>query len=235
MGKTLQSIEANTKTTWSATFWLLGLLAVIIWFGTEKFYRRQLETLLAKAITLIESLTGAKKKPIVNSVNPIQPGSGPTTGGTPITIEGDNFDPKAVVTMRGNHANEVRVESQRRITAVTPAGTIGVADITVENPDGGLAILSRGFTYQLPTASINAIIPNVGPRAGGTGIVLSGANFRQGLRLEMGGLAAANVIVQSENAISAQTPASPNPVGVDISVTNPGEQPVIRATGFTYQ
>ncbi|WP_308438227.1 IPT/TIG domain-containing protein [Streptomyces glebosus] len=71
------------------------------------------------------------------------------TGGTPVTITGTNLT-GATVTIGGNPATGVMVNATgTQLTAITPPGAAGPADVTVTTP-GGSATLVGGFTYVLP-------------------------------------------------------------------------------------
>jgi hypothetical protein len=84
--------------------------------------------------------------PIPN-VNTVSPNNGPTTGGTPITINGTGFASGATVVIgQGNMsgagaipATDVVVVSSNQITAVTGGGAkVGKWNVFVVNPDGGV-------------------------------------------------------------------------------------------------
>jgi Tol biopolymer transport system component len=81
----------------------------------------------------------------------ISPNGGPTRGGTPVTIKGENFAPGATVTIGGNNATNVKVVDAQTITAKTPPGAADSADVTVTNPDDYSDTLEDGFIYvELP-------------------------------------------------------------------------------------
>lgn len=77
----------------------------------------------------------------------IAPGSGLTTGGTPVTIVGNGFVAGAAVRFGGVAATNVAVVTSATITATTPAHAVGTVDVTVTNPDGTVATLPNGFTF----------------------------------------------------------------------------------------
>jgi len=85
--------------------------------------------------------------PVVQSVSP---SSGPTSGGTGVTLTGKNFAAGAQVTFGGAAATNVTVRSSRKITATTPAHSAGTVDVTVTNPDGKSGTKTGGFTYTAP-------------------------------------------------------------------------------------
>src|SRR5207245_5378840 len=65
------------------------------------------------------------------TVTAIDPTSGPTAGGTAITITGTSFDATATVAIGGSAATGVTVVSATQINAATPAHPAGVADVVV--------------------------------------------------------------------------------------------------------
>lgn len=99
---------------------------------------------LIAALTVMMGCAGCKKPPTIESISPNE---GPETGGTTITITGTNFKEGATVTIGGNSAKSVTVASKTQITAVTPPGKVGPADVVVTNPNQLSATLSGGFTY----------------------------------------------------------------------------------------
>jgi formylglycine-generating enzyme required for sulfatase activity len=76
----------------------------------------------------------------------IAPASGPTSGGTQITLTGTNLSGATSVTVGGVAATSVTLVSPTTVTAITPAGTVGSCDISVATPYG-TATLSNAFTY----------------------------------------------------------------------------------------
>jgi hypothetical protein len=65
-------------------------------------------------------------------------GTGPTSGGTLLTITGSNFDPAATVTVGGQPCTNVTVSGDgTQLTCETPAGSVGPAQVVVTNANGG--------------------------------------------------------------------------------------------------
>ncbi|MFQ6043808.1 MAG: right-handed parallel beta-helix repeat-containing protein, partial [Candidatus Poribacteria bacterium] len=81
------------------------------------------------------------------TIEEVTPNFGSMEGGTFITITGSRFAAGAIVTVGSKSATEVSVDSETQITAITPAGTVGPADVTVTNPDGKSASKEAGFVY----------------------------------------------------------------------------------------
>ena len=83
------------------------------------------------------------------SISAVSPTLGFTTGGTTITITGTALTDTSSVKVRGNAATSVVVVNDTTVTAVTPPGSVGAANVQVTTP-GGTATLSGGFTYGNP-------------------------------------------------------------------------------------
>ncbi|MFQ5454778.1 MAG: FG-GAP-like repeat-containing protein [Nitrospirota bacterium] len=77
----------------------------------------------------------------------VTPNSGPLAGGIPGLVRGKKFTDGAVLTIGGNEALDMTVNSSEEISFMTPPGNIGAQEVRVTNPDGETAILSPGFTY----------------------------------------------------------------------------------------
>ncbi|MGN6869513.1 MAG: beta strand repeat-containing protein [Solirubrobacteraceae bacterium] len=69
------------------------------------------------------------------SVSGLNPSSGPTSGGTTVTITGANFTGATAVSFGSTRATSFTVNSATQITATSPAGT-GLVDVTVTTPAG---------------------------------------------------------------------------------------------------
>ena len=97
------------------------------------------------------------------------PSSGPTSGGTGVTITGTNFAFGATVTFGGIAATKVVVISATQITATTPAGNAGAVTVAVTNNNGQSGSLTNGFTYN--TAA--PVITSPGTASGTVGTAFS--------------------------------------------------------------
>jgi len=96
----------------------------------------------------IDQGPGEEPVPVVSSIFPSE---GPQTGATEVTVRGLNFAPNAELLIADAPATEVTVRSDLEITeisAVTPPGIPGRADVVVKNPDSGFSgTLTEGFEY----------------------------------------------------------------------------------------
>ncbi|MHC5018853.1 MAG: IPT/TIG domain-containing protein [Planctomycetota bacterium] len=182
--------------------------------------------------TLVGGYTYLGPPPTLGSVNP---SSGPTAGGTNVTLTGTNFVSGASVTFGGNAASSINVASSTTITCVTPAGSAGPVAVVVTNPDTQQATQPTGFSYSSggpPTVS--SVSPSSGAAAGGSPVTITGTNFLAGATVDFGGVQATNVVVGSGNLITATVPAH-QPAVVTVRVTNTDGQFGSQSGAFTFQ
>ena len=69
-------------------------------------------------------------------ISAVAPTSGPTTGGTSVTITGSGFTGAIAVSFGGTPATSPHVASDTQITATSPAHAAGPVDVTVTTPAG---------------------------------------------------------------------------------------------------
>lgn len=84
------------------------------------------------------------------TVTAISPTSGPSGGGTSVTVTGTGFLNNSpgtnTVTLKGAAASGVSVVSDTSITATSGAGTLGLGNVAVSN-NNGTGTLVNGWTY----------------------------------------------------------------------------------------
>ncbi|HEY3815050.1 MAG TPA: IPT/TIG domain-containing protein [Caulobacteraceae bacterium] len=180
--------------------------------------------------------------PLVSLVNPA---TGPSAGGTSVTITGTGYIGATQVMFGTTPAASFTVVSASKITAVSPAGT-GVVDVLVTTPSGTSAVrVVDHFTYKTSGAikadgatpdiapTVNRITPSAGPTSGGTSITIAGSGFTGASAVSFGGVAAASFTVVGPATIRAVSPAGSGTV--DVRVTNAsGQSAAIAADHFTY-
>ncbi|MGK5741320.1 IPT/TIG domain-containing protein [Micromonospora sp. URMC 103] len=168
----------------------------------------------------------------------ISPGSGPRSGGQPVTITGTGFVPNATtVTFDGVAATDVVVAADgTSLTAVTPPGTVGPAAVVVTTPGGSTPALT--YTYQADGAGVEVtgLTPGEGPTSGGTVVTVRGSGFVQGrTTVEICGrtIPAGEVTVAADGrSLTFRTP--PCTAGrAGVRVTTPGG--TSNEVGFDYQ
>ncbi|MBE2285889.1 MAG: IPT/TIG domain-containing protein [Prosthecobacter sp.] len=153
------------------------------------------------------------------TVTAISPASGPTSGGTSVTITGTNFTGATGVTIGGTTATSVSVVNDTKITAITPAGTAGTASVVVTTPSGSNSVNSL-FTYVAPP-TVTSIAPASGPTSGGTSVTITGTNFTGATGVTIGGAAATSVTVVNATSITCVTPSG-TAGARSVVVTTPG-------------
>ena len=153
------------------------------------------------------------------TVTGISPTGGPTTGGTSVIITGTNFTGATSVTIGGVAATSVTVNSATQITATTPAGTAGAADVVVTTL-GGTGTGTGLYTYYA-APTVTSISPTSGSTGGGTSVTITGTNFTGATSVTFGGTAANGVTVVNSTTITATTPAG-TAGAVSVAVTTPG-------------
>ncbi len=153
--------------------------------------------------------------PVVTSVSPT---SGPTAGGTTVTITGTNLGTVNDVEFGAANAASFSSLSNTSISAVTPAGT-GSVTIRVSTA-GGTHDSSVTFTY-VPPPTISAINPNQGPAKGGTQVSIVGTNLTGATGVMFGNVAATSFSASSSTAATAVSPAG-TAGPVNVRITTPG-------------
>jgi len=185
-----------------------------------------------QSATLAGGFTYTSTSPITLGVSGASPATGPTSGGTVVTITGKGFQAGAAVKFGGSQSSAVTVASSTQITALSPPGSSGTVSITVTNPDTQSASLPSGFTYSSAPA-VSSVSPNSGPVTGGTTVRILGSGFQSGASVTFGGMAATSVTMVSSTEIQAVSPVSPAGT-VSIAVTNTDSQGATLASAFTY-
>ena len=161
----------------------------------------------------------------------VRPDSGPTSGGTRLTIDGSGFVPESTITLDGEPVVDPLVVSPNRILATTPAHDAGPVSLAISNPDGQAGELLDAFTY-VPPPRLLAIQPDAGPIEGGQAVTLTGEGFRAGIVVLFGD-SAAEIVAVAPTAIRAVTP--PHDAGfVDVTVINDDGQRDGLADGYAY-
>ncbi len=111
------------------------------------------------------------------TITRLSPKLGPASGETAVTITGTGFTGATGVSFAGVAASYV-VNSPTTITATSPAGASGRANVTVTTPGGTSATSSKDlFTYK---PVVEAVSPNAGSTSGGASVTVTGAGFALG-------------------------------------------------------
>lgn len=140
---------ANTLQTF--TFDLYNVTRVDI-ASDESFYF---------AITDLEIEIGSPPPTTAPTLTGLTPNSGPTTGGTSVTLTGTNLSGATSVTFGGTAATSYTVNSATQITATAPAGSVGTVNVTVTTPGGTSATSGATLYAYYPPLSTASYLINV--------------------------------------------------------------------------
>jgi len=171
------------------------------------------------------------------SLGQVEPSLGPPAGGTQVTLSGSGFlAGPLLVRFDGAPASGLVVQSDTRLTCLTPAGTRGVADVSLETPDG-VARLREGYLYGTARTELLALQPDHGSALALQPIVLEGTGFLSGRaganQVTFGGVPATQVTVLNDERLSCHAPLGTPGARVDVSVTN-GNGTALLAGGYRY-
>ena len=111
-------------------------------------------------------------------VSKVAPRKGPVAGGTVVTITGMGLGEATAVMFGSTSAISFHVVSATSITAVTPAESVRIVDVTVTTPEGTSAISKKDRFKYAPT--ITAVSPDTGSTTGGTSVTVTGTGFALG-------------------------------------------------------
>jgi len=141
------------------------------------------------------------------------PTSGPYTGGTRVTIQGQGFAAPVEVQFGGT----TQIVDSVKSTTIQ-AHTVAVAVAACKPPSGPLSVknLNTGemattgilFSYTVSQPTVLQVSPASGKQAGGDTLTITGTGFDAGVRVEVGGVTAANPQVTPDGTkITVQSPA----------------------------
>src|SRR5207249_9868047 len=165
------------------------------------------------------------------TVTGVTPTSGPTAGGTSVTIAGTGFQAGATVSFGGS-ALTVSTISATSITGTTAAHAAGAVNVTVTNVDTQSGTCSGCFTYVAPAPTVTSVTPTSGPTAGGPSVTVAGTGFQTGATVSFGGSA---LTVSTISATSITGTTTPHAAGaVNVVVTNPDTQSGTCSGCYTY-
>ncbi|RYG19976.1 MAG: hypothetical protein EON96_01925, partial [Caulobacteraceae bacterium] len=155
------------------------------------------------------------------TVTSISPSTGPTGGGTTVTITGSGFAAAAgtgAVKFGATNATYT-INSNTQITATSPANTAGTYDVTVTTLGGTSATSAADqFTY-VARPTVTSVSPTAGPTSGGTTVTISGTGFSGTTAVTFGATAATGFTVNSATQITATAPAGTGTVDIRVTTT----------------
>jgi hypothetical protein len=183
------------------------------------------------------------------TVTAVSPTSGPTGGGTQITITGSGFVSGASVWIgQGNgtagaiRATNVQVVSPTKITATTGGGALAgtwnvfVVSLGVTSP------INPNATFDYFSLNVTGVAPASGPASGGTAVTITGTGFAAGATVLIGqgngtngAIPASNVVVVSSTKIKATTGGGARAGNWNVFVVSSGvTSPISANAKFSY-
>ena len=171
------------------------------------------------------------------AVSKASPAKGPATGGTAVTITGADLTGATAVNFGSTAAASFKVNSATSISAVSPANSAGIVDLTVTTP-GGTSTISSADRFKF-VPSVTGVSPNAGAEAGGTGVTISGTGFAPGktaTAVKFGKTQSTSINCISTTECTAVSP--PHAIGaVDVKVTvdKTSSAKNVPADQFTYE
>jgi hypothetical protein len=201
----------------------------------ERLPARFLNDLKIATVTLaliVVGLTGFVSSPSSATLIPhvvyppvvaeVYPTSGPFSGGTLVTIFGDNFTCCPTSVVFGSQAStSVLWYNSGEIQALSPPATAaGTVDVRVTNSAGESPIdaATDEFTYDSPPGPVvSSVSPNTGPSTGGTTVTILGSNFTGVTGVYFSGTPASGFTFVSDTEIDATSPPGSGTAYVQVS------------------
>jgi len=190
------------------------------------------------AVLLVGFQGPCGKPPVV--IASVTPAEGPDSGGTQITVHGQNFDQPFSLFIDGLGAVEPILVSPTQLVAKTPpALKQGPVDVAIVVPDPSFmtparqSTLKGGFTYLNTPPEIESVEPAQGPTSKGIVIKVNGKHIDPTASLFIGGVPALNVWQNGPNQIVGTTP--PGVAGpAEVTVKDPDGSSDTLPAGITY-
>lgn len=171
----------------------------------------------------------------IPEITSVTPTNGPISGNTILKIYGKNFMNGVKVKVGDNYAPSVTFNNSTYLYATTPATDAwGTVDLMLENPDGTAVTLKDGFTYnEPPKLTLTDMSPKEGLTTGNESVTLTGVEFKSGAKVFFGDVESPYVAFNTNQRVTARTPASSAGV-VDVKIVNPDGAESILVQAFTF-
>lgn len=166
-------------------------------------------------------------------IDGLTPSHGPFSGGTRVRIDGRGFSSKLRVFIGDVEveAGSLLASDPTRAAIVTPPGPPGFVDVTIrDEATAKERVFANGFYYDA-----FVVVPDSGATSGGTRIAItgSGTHWDAETTASIGGIACAEVVVESPTKLACVTPAG-TPGSKDVVVTPKSGAPIQARDAFTY-
>jgi hypothetical protein len=141
-------------------------------------------------------------------VTKVDPRTGPTTGGTLVTITGKHLKSATKVLFGSSRGTRLTVSSDKRLTVLAPPHAVGNVDVRVRTRGGTSATspVAR-FAYVAQKPSVTGVSPSSGPDTGGTRVTITGVGFVGVSSVTFDGVPGSAVSVSSPTSLQVVSPA----------------------------
>ncbi|MEY3014366.1 MAG: hypothetical protein RIT45_3101, partial [Pseudomonadota bacterium] len=160
-------------------------------------------------------LAGAFRAFAPLAVQDVSPATGPTAGGTTLTLQGSGLDAACSVRI-GAYDAPILQASGSAMQVRTPPGPPGPATVRVRCGPYEVA-LTEAFAYSPAKPQLDAVVPAEGATGGGSLVTIYGAGLGNGCSVAFGGKPAELVEVVANSRLRVRTPAhAAGPVTVQV-------------------
>jgi hypothetical protein len=168
-------------------------------------------------------MTLSSPGPILAAAPSLQPAEGPNSGGTPITLTGQNFSSSVRMKLGNQLGSNLSVPLPTQIQANSPASVLnGPVNVTAFFDNGWLALAPDAFSYG---PQVLQVLPNAGSNTGGDLVQIYGYGFGSDATKITVKIGAANATVTKIESVSSIAPS----LGLDASYPFPLERITIQA------
>jgi hypothetical protein len=194
--------------------------------------------LLAGVVAIQASLAwstpAGASTPSVPTVTSITPGTGPTTGGTWVTIYGAHLTGVRDVEFGRTPATRFTITNSGEITARSPGHAAGTVDVSIVTFTTTTVTATTQFTYVTPRGpSITSITPDTGRTTGLTYVTFSGADLTRVRSVSFGTTVAPAVTPTVSGELRVEIP--PHAAGTfPVSIVTFTTRTVTATTEFTF-
>lgn len=169
----------------------------------------------------------------------VQPGVGPTSGGTVARLLVQPADADAKVYFDGLPAEVLGADGQDALVVQTPAHGAGAVRVSVMLNTGRAHTMQGAFSYYVAAAGtkppvLTQILPTSGSAAGGEPVQLTGTNLVAGSLAFIGYRPMTEVQVPAASKLTGEAPAHPAGL-VDVAVTRPDGFSAVLQAAFGYK
>lgn len=166
------------------------------------------------------------------TISSISPNGGPLSGGTTVTITGNNFISGTTFAIGGVTCSSPVFVSSTTMTCVTGARTAATVNVVATLTDGQTGTLVSGFTYRNPPTVTGVDIAS-GSTTGGLMLTISGTGFVSGATVKIGTATCTSPTLVNSTTMTCITPAQASGF-YSITVTNSDTQSGTMASAFEY-